>query len=130
MILCATSEPGFITSDAPAVWFDPEWHKKPPMFRSPSLSDPLLEISMPISPSQMLVISHQDPAHPKLEVEYLDVLEHHVEEFNRRTRFRCDKEFVVRRETMHPRWFEKGAMPADAWEEVHGDVDPLQPDNK
>ena len=56
-VLCTPSDPGFITSDAPVVWFSPEWHKKPPMFQSPSLSDPLLEISMPVSPSQMLILS-------------------------------------------------------------------------
>jgi hypothetical protein len=91
-VLCTTSDPGFITSDAPIVWFDPEWHKMPPMFRSPSLSAPLLEISVPLSPTQLLIIRHQDdPSNPQHGVQYLDVLEHHVTELNRRTRFSCDK---------------------------------------
>jgi hypothetical protein len=124
-ILCATSEPGFITSDAPVVWFDPEWHRKPPLFRSPNLSEPLLEITLPISPRQMLAITHQFAVPPDLGIDYIDVLEHHVDELNRRTRFCCDKEFVVQREITRPRWFEKGTMPADAWEAIHGEPDPI-----
>jgi hypothetical protein len=125
-VLCATSEPGFITSDAPVVWFDPEWHRKPPMFRSPSLSEPLLEITLPISPHQMLAISHQLTTPPQLRMDYIDVRkEHHVDELNRRTRFCCDKEFVVRREITRPSWFEKGTMPTDSWEAIHGEPDPL-----
>lgn len=124
-ILCGASEPGFITSDAPVVWFDPEWHRKPPLFRSPSLSEPLLEISLPISPRQMLVICHQLVTPPQLGIDYIDVQEHHVDELNRRTRFCCDQEFVVRRQTTRPRWFEIGEMPQDAWEVTHGKPDPL-----
>ena len=41
------SEIGFITSDNPVVWFDPEGHKKPPLYRSASFSDPKLEITFP-----------------------------------------------------------------------------------
>jgi hypothetical protein len=117
-VLCTSSNPGFITSDCPVVWFDPEWHKKPPIFRSPRLSDPLLEISLPISPSQMLILFHRHPALSKT-ITFIDVEEHHVDEFNRRTRFCCDKEFVVRKDITHARWFEKGTMPPDAWELTH-----------
>jgi hypothetical protein len=124
-VLCAANEPGFITSDAPVVWFDPEWHRKPPLFRSPSLSEPLLEITLPISPRQMLVITHQLAVPADLGIDYIDVLEHHVDELNRRTRFRCDKEFVVQREITRPRWFERGTMPADAWEAIRGKPDPI-----
>lgn len=119
-VLCTPSDPGFITSDAPVVWFNPEWHKKPPMFQSPSLSDPLLEISMPVSPSQMLILSHQAPTSRQHKIEYIDAPDYAVEELNRRTRFGCDKEFVLRRKTTHPRWFEVGEVPTDAWEVVHG----------
>jgi hypothetical protein len=41
------------------------------------------------------------------------------------TRFRCDKEFVVQREVTRPRWFERGTMPADAWEAIRGELDPI-----
>jgi hypothetical protein len=125
IILCSKSKPGFITSDAPVVWFDPEWHKKPPIWRSPSFSTALLEISVPISPEQMLVITHQGQHNPSYQTQYIDVLEHHVAELNRRTRFCCDKEFVVNREVTHLRWFDRGTVPPDAWEMQHGVEDPL-----
>jgi hypothetical protein len=120
IVLCTTSDPGFITSDAPVVSFDPNWHKKPPIHRSPSLSDPQLEITMPVSPSQMLMIGHQNPGRRQTGIQYVEISEDEVEELNRRTRFGCDKEFVVRREVKHPRWFERGTMPPDAWEALHG----------
>jgi hypothetical protein len=49
-------------------------------------------------------------------LEYLDIPDRTVTELNRRTRFHCDKEFIVRTETTEPQWFEQGTMPADAWE--------------
>lgn len=121
IVLCTKNDAGFITSDAPVVWFDPFWHRKPPLLRSPSFSDPDLEISCPISPFQMLVICHhQEQAVHKNEITYQDVPDHAVTELNRRTRFLCDKDFVVRRKTIMPRWFEAGAMPPDAWELSEG----------
>jgi hypothetical protein len=117
-VLCTTSEPGFITSDGPVVWFDPKWHTKPPLYRAPSLSDPLLEITVPLSPQQLMVLTHHDPAAPQYEIDYMDVADDVVTEMNRRTRFQCDKEFVVQRQTTMPRWFERGEIPADAWERV------------
>ncbi len=32
-ILCTETTPGFITSDQPSIWFDPEGYKRPPMFQ-------------------------------------------------------------------------------------------------
>lgn len=115
IVLCNASSIGFITSDAPVVWFDPEGYTKPPLFRSPSFSARALEITLPVSPSQMLLFIHgeTDPARP---ITYLDVTNPDVTELNRRTRFHCDKEFVVRANTTEPKWFQQGAMPADAWE--------------
>jgi Protein of unknown function (DUF4238) len=125
IILCTNSGPGFITSDSPVVWFNPEWYKNPPIFRSPCFSDPLLEISLPISPEQMLVLTHPDPDNPPHGIQYLDVFERHVTELNRRTRFECHKEFVVRRNLTEPRWFDRGTMPSDSWEAQHGMADPI-----
>jgi Protein of unknown function (DUF4238) len=118
-VLCATSRIGFITSDAPVVWFDPDWHRKPPVYRSACFADPRLEITLPISPSQMLILMHGpfDPAHP---VQYLDIEDSVVTEINRRTRFCCNMEFVVQVEATERRWFDAGTMPADAWELSEG----------
>jgi Protein of unknown function (DUF4238) len=114
-VLCTHSEIGFMTSDAPVVWFDPKWHTKPPLYRSASFSDRELEISMPLSPTQMLVFMHGE-VNPQRLVGYKEVPESVVTELNRRTRFRCDKEFVTRIEKTELRWFEQDPMPADAWE--------------
>ena len=114
-VLCCTSPVGFITSDAPVVWFDPEWHTKPPLYRSPSFSDQALEITFPISPDRMLLFIHGE-MNPERLVEYRDITENDVTELNRRTRFHCEKEFVVRSQTIEPGWFEQGTLPADAWE--------------
>ena len=114
-VLCTASEIGFITSDAPVVWFDPEWHKKPPLYRSASFSDPGLEITLPLSSMQMLVLMHGEANTQRL-VEYVEVPDKAVTELNRRTRFQCDKEFIARIPKTEPRWFEQGTMPADAWE--------------
>jgi hypothetical protein len=49
---------GFITSDTPCVWFDPDAHKRPLWMRSPGLATPSVEITLPISPRQCLFFSH------------------------------------------------------------------------
>jgi hypothetical protein len=115
-ILCTDSDPGFITSDAPVIWFDPDWHKKPPLFRSPSLSDLRLEITLPISPDQLLMLTHPRDEVDQQPIQYLDVPEKVVVEANRRLRFQSDKEFVVRRAFIDPKWFDPGTPPPDTWE--------------
>jgi hypothetical protein len=114
-ILCTDSDPGFITSDAPVIWFDPDWYKKPPIYRSPSLSDPRLEITLPISPNQMLLLTHPQDDEGVQPIQYLDVSETVVVEANRRLRFQSDKEFVASRAFIDPRWFERGTPPPDTW---------------
>lgn len=62
----------------------------------------------------MLILIHGEVNTPTLE--YLDIPDKAVAELNRRTRFRCDKEFIVRIHRTDLRWFEQDVMPADAWE--------------
>ena len=47
---------GFITCDDPCVIFDPEAYKRSPMFRSPALSLPSVETTLPLSPRQLLIL--------------------------------------------------------------------------
>jgi hypothetical protein len=107
-IFCTASEPGFITSDAPCVWFDPEAYKRPFPFNAPGLMYDTIEITLPVSPSQLAVLSRRDLP------PYIDVPDHLVDEFNRRTRAHCQDEFVVRRNLTRPVWFDLGAPPEDA----------------
>lgn len=102
LVLCTRNDPGFITSDNPVVWFNPDWQNKPPMFQSPSFSDPELEITFPVSPNQLLMFTHGEPS-----LSYHDVPDAIVSEVNRRTRFSCNEYFVVRRAYLEPYWFDQ-----------------------
>jgi hypothetical protein len=115
-ILCTNSESGFVTSDSPVVWFDPEAYKLPPLWRSPGLATRTLEISMPISPQRCVIFTHGDNIG---EVHYIDVDEIFVSEINRRTRFAADDAFVSRLGYVEPWWFDKGKEPDDSWEKTH-----------
>lgn len=112
-IFCTNNSPGFITSDYPCVWFDPEGYKKPPIFRSPCFSDPKLEITLPVSPNQAIILSRHD-----YRTHYLEVNDRIVNELNRRTRFNADEYFIVNSNTTDPYWFDPGEEPKDSWENV------------
>ena len=77
------------------------------MYQSPGFVDPKLEITMPISPRQLLLLTHGDSG-----LTYLDVPDLMGSAVNRRTRFHCDEEFVVRRNYQESSWFEVGDIPA------------------
>jgi hypothetical protein len=100
VILTCDCDPGFITSDCPAVWFDPEAYKRPPLFRSPGLGHASIEVTMPISPSQMLVVSHHDFGQS-----YLKVVPEVVHMLNQRTRTASQKAFVTNSDFTLPAWF-------------------------
>lgn len=106
-ILCTAGDPGFITSDAPCVWFDPEAYKRPFPFDAPGLMYDTIEISLPVSPSQLAVLSRRDLP------PYINIPDKLVDEFNRRTRAHCQNEFVVRRNITRPMWFDLGSPPED-----------------
>ena len=118
LVFCTGNDPGFITSDAPVAWWDSKMHTRPPLYRSPSLYTPELEITMPLSPSQFLMFTHR-----RQTVAYLDADDRTVAEFNRRTRFYASKEFVVRRSYVEPFWFDLGKRPPDSWEVLHPSED-------
>lgn len=118
VILCTTDDPGFVTSDAPVVWFDPEAYKKPPIFRAAAFNDQKLEITLPISPNQLLMFVHGDPT-----VEYVEVSDSNVSELNRRTRFYCSEYFIIKRAYLEPHWFNPGVAPQDSWRNTNRDVD-------
>jgi hypothetical protein len=105
-VLTTTSIPGFITSDIPAIWVDPEAYKRPPLYRTPALVYESLEITMPISPRQMLLLGRGAPG-----ITYVDVPDAVVAELNRRTRGHCDNQFVVSRDYVDPYWLHLGTSP-------------------
>ena len=70
---------------------------------------------MPISPNQALIIMHGERG-----LAYMDVDDRAVSEINSRTRFQCDREFVVKRAYLEPQWFDPGVEPEDSWDKTHG----------
>lgn len=109
-ILCTDSNDGFVTSDKPCIWYDPEAYKRPPMHRGVGLTNKMLEITLPISPFQCLLLSHQDLDG------YIDVEESTVIEMNRRQIGYCDSEFVFNKKKLNSEWFKVIPMSNDAWE--------------
>jgi hypothetical protein len=105
--LCTNNDPGFITSDAPCVWFDPEAYRRPAFYRSPGLMYPSIEITLPISPKYMALISWS-----KLD-SYIDVTDRIVDDLNRRTRCYADEHFIVKRNFTKEIWFDPGKPPEE-----------------
>jgi hypothetical protein len=101
----------FVTSDNPCVWFDPEAYKRPPFFRNPGLAMKDIEITMPISPRVLAIVTHNPKAQG-----YMRLTEAHVNEFNRRTVAFSDEQFVSLTPDTLPIWFNPGTPPPDAWE--------------
>jgi hypothetical protein len=101
---------GFITSDTPCVWFDPDAYKLPPGLRAPSLSNPKVQVSLPLTPQNALIFSHS-----RLRG-YMRAAPQNVDELNRRVRFGCSQYFISWKGETKPSWFEAGVLPRDAWE--------------
>jgi len=112
-VLCTDDPLGFVTTDTPCTWFDPEAYKLQPIFRSPALGAASIEVTLPISPRQCLVITHRPDFHG-----YMDVDQRVVDEVNRRHIAHCDESFISHSEATRPVWFEQPPMPEDAWEKV------------
>ena len=109
-ILCTDSVPGFITSDRPCVWFDPQSHTRPPLYQGPALMYKTIEITMPVSPTECIFLNRQGMS------DYINVDENLVKELNRRVRFHSSEYFVVNQEYTDDMWFDVGKEPEDSWE--------------
>jgi hypothetical protein len=94
----------FITSDRPCVWFDPEWYKLPPYFRSPNLNSKTIEVTFPVSPNQLVILSWYDQLSG-----YIDIKEEElIEGYNGRTRFFSDNYFISSKNKAKKQWFDTG----------------------
>ncbi|MFZ0856844.1 MAG: DUF4238 domain-containing protein [Candidatus Acidiferrales bacterium] len=109
-ILVTGDEFGFITSDDPCVMFNPKLHRFPPLYRSPGLGQRDVEISLPLTPNHLLLISHREHAF------YLDAVRKVVDEANRLRRAYCTEEFVSWKGETRSCWFDLGKKPDDCWE--------------
>lgn len=109
-ILCTTCRPGFITSDRPCVWFDPEAYKRPPLFSAPALIHDTIEITLPVSPNQCILLNRQGITG------YIDIPVEVVHEFNRMQRFHASEHYVVCENSSNDYWFYEFELPEDSWE--------------
>jgi hypothetical protein len=109
-ILGTSLKPGFITSDAPCVLFDPQANKRPPLYQVPGLMYKTIEITFPISPEQLIVISwhHDYEGYKQVDDELF------IDNINHRTRFHCGEYFVVNQNLKKGIWFDSGRPPADS----------------
>jgi hypothetical protein len=107
-ILCTDRTPGFITSDDPVVWFDPESYKRPPMFQGPALMYPSLEITMPISPNKMMLLTRKDTWPNYLDLDLMDLNERLLNDLNRRTCRNSFQKIIVSRNEFRSSWAEDG----------------------
>lgn len=106
-ILSTNSSPGFITSDSPCVWFDPQWYKRPPFYQQPALIYKTTEITFPITPKLMIVLNQQGlDGYAQIKKEGM------VDELNRRTRFHAHKHFIVNRNVKKAIWLDPGKPPS------------------
>lgn len=112
-ILNAPTGSLFITSDHPCVWFDSAAYKRPPLYRSPALAYPTIEITLPISPTQIIWLNRRSLRG------YRPCNSFVVDQLNTRTRFHADKYFVVNRNEIKPVWFDPGVEPDNSWERTH-----------
>jgi hypothetical protein len=112
-ILCTTSTRGFITSDAPCVWRDPEAYKRPPLYRSPAIMYKSIEITLPVSPTQCIFINRQGMRG------YFDVEDRVVNEINRTTRFAAESHYISNLDSSEDYWFDPGVEPHDSWDNQH-----------
>ena len=104
MILETPVAPGFITSDDPCVWFDPARHILPPGSGAGGLVSPTIEITLPLSPKQMLTFTNRHAVSGT----YLPVHDQGlINALNRRTRSRTHKHFVANRPELRAGWFQK-----------------------
>jgi hypothetical protein len=101
----------FVTSDNPCVWFNPLAYRVPPLYRSAGLAMKDIEITMPITPEVLALVTH-----PPSVSGYLNLTDMQVQELNRRSVGFSDEQFVSRSPDTLPIWFDPGTPPPDAWE--------------
>lgn len=101
-IIGVNISPGFITSDSPCVWFNPEGYKRPLFYRSVGLANKKIEITLPVSPKQAILISWNKKYDGYKELNS----EQFVDDLNNRTWFQCKEHFIVNKNIKKDIWFD------------------------
>jgi hypothetical protein len=112
-IFCTRDNAPFITSDAPVVWHDPELYKMPPFYRHVAWGSPTVQVTMPLAPTRLLLLTHEGFAEGYTPIlPTLNTGMQMVDDWNRRTRFHCDDHFVSNSGEKKDIWFDPGSPPA------------------
>lgn len=96
-VLYTEDDLGFITSDHPCLWFDPR-------NRFPGLASRSIEVSLPLSPRQILLLNWKNLSG------YIPVSINSVDKANSMLRNACEREYIVRRNEVRPAWFIIGRL--------------------
>lgn len=111
VILETNTNPGFITTDDPCVWFDPEAYKRPPSFQAPGLMYPSTEIRLPLSPNQLLVFKREFNSLNG----YVKIVDNNiVDEINWLTRLHSHESIIVNANIKKDVWFGSKFNPENA----------------
>lgn len=103
MTIMCTDDPSFITSDSPVTWFDSTVARDKFLTHKSSLSDPGIEVTMPLSPRHTIILHH--PMTPFVKpVNYLRASTSTAAALNRRTAHYADKALVSWRDGFDPTW--------------------------
>jgi hypothetical protein len=104
-IIETATSPGFITSDDPCVWFDPQLTNYPRL-AGPALVSPTIEIHLPISPSQCIFLNRRgDKGYINLS-KFDPITESTIiTEANWRTRTKSNQYFIVNKKIILVKWF-------------------------
>jgi len=112
LTILTTEDPiGFITSDAPAVMYNPRSYTYPPQYQSPGLYQKDVEVTLPLTPKHLALYTHHFKAGA-----YYALSERATNETNRTTLFFAEKEIVSKTGVVKDFWFSEREKPADAWD--------------
>ena len=105
VILSTESNPGFISSDSPCTWHDPNWSVTKPLTGPYRIMEsPAIEIFMPLSPHQLIWFTWEKDFEGYIDLESGEP----VDSFNQKTRYYCKEFFLAN--TIKPKdiWFTQG----------------------
>lgn len=103
-------EPGLITCDNPVFVFEPELWKLPPSMRYENMMGDSVEITMPISPKQIILLNRKGVAG------YCKSDRKALEEWNRRAVANAAEEVIANTKEKQDAWFTRLPPPEDRWE--------------
>jgi hypothetical protein len=107
-IIKTSTTPGFITSDDPCVWLDPQLPNYPNLAGT-ALMSPTIEIHLPISPSQCIYFNRRGNK-GYINLSSSGVIEENftVAKANRRTCAKAHQYVVVNKKILLEKWFVSG----------------------